>query len=362
MTREEKARAYDEALNWMRELYPGLHGATKEDAEHYFPELKESEDERIRKIIEDVIRVYSKTQGEWLNGYDMDTLVVHLREAFGALEKQKEQKEQKQKCTAYLDLSSSNEFEACMLRYLQSAANRKDDAMIIIDTKCYAAQLMEIARKEQKSIKCIDFDNEFENQVSHLIASVLNGEHEYNEGFVKYVAQSLLGYAKKEQKPVEQGVKGRRGRIGITPEHIRKKAENFLSKMEPPYDADDICSAYETGAMENAKPAEWSEEDEKMLNCCISSIEEAKEYRWYAYKKTDGDTSYDREIDWLKSLRPSWKPSEVCYGQKGDPDPAGVWKPGKEQMDSLRDTIVNTKGYQYSAYLPELYEQLKKLM
>lgn len=70
----------------------------------------------------------------------------------------------------------------------------------------------------------------------------------------------------KEQKPAWQEVKGRRGRIGDTPEHIRKKAENFLSKMEPPYDADDICSAYETGAMENAKPAEWSKNDTAFLN------------------------------------------------------------------------------------------------
>ena len=55
-----------------------------------------------------------------------------------------------------------------------------------------------------------------------------------------------------------------------------------------------------------------------MLNSCISSIEEAKENR-YAYKETDGDTSYDHEIAWLKSLRnrvgkeflqPHWKPSE----------------------------------------------------
>lgn len=53
--------------------------------------------------------------------------------------------------------------------------------------------------------------------------------------------------------------------------------------------------------------AEWSEEDADILNCCISSIEEAKENR-YAYKETDGDTSYDREIAFLKSLRPSWKP------------------------------------------------------
>ena len=43
---EEKYKA---ALGWMRSLYDGLHGATKEEAEHYFPELKESEGERIRK-------------------------------------------------------------------------------------------------------------------------------------------------------------------------------------------------------------------------------------------------------------------------------------------------------------------------
>lgn len=44
-------RKYNEALEWMRSLYDGLHGPTKEDAEHYFPELTESEDERIKKEI-----------------------------------------------------------------------------------------------------------------------------------------------------------------------------------------------------------------------------------------------------------------------------------------------------------------------
>ena len=52
----------------------------------------------------------------------------------------------------------------------------------------------------QKPIECIEFDNEFEKQVSHLLASVLNGEWEYDEGFVKHAAQSLLGYAKNELK------------------------------------------------------------------------------------------------------------------------------------------------------------------
>ena len=91
--------------------------------------------------------------------------------------------------------------------------------------------------------------------------------------------------------------------------------------------------------------AEWSEEDADILNCCISSIEEAKENR-YAYKETDGDTSYDREIDWLKSLRPSWKPSE-------------------EQMKVFQNTmqrLLQAGGTgKWYAILESLYEQLKKL-
>ena len=96
--------------------------------------------------------------------------------------------------------------------------------------------------------------------------------------------------------------------------------------------------------------SKWSEEDEDMLNSCISSIEEAKENR-YAYKETDGDTSYDHEIAWLKSLRPSWKPSE-------------------EQIEAFSRFItycmtqVNTGCYKQVGdmrLVEQIYEQLKKL-
>ena len=60
MTIEQKAKRYDEALKWMRSLYPTMTGIDKEDAEHYFPELQESEDERIRKAI----HIYL----DWLDG------------------------------------------------------------------------------------------------------------------------------------------------------------------------------------------------------------------------------------------------------------------------------------------------------
>lgn len=79
-------RKYKEALDWMQSLYDGLHGATKEEAEHYFPELKESEDERIRKgLIKAVSRIF---EGHKL--FDTD---VTREEALAWLEKQGEPKD-----------------------------------------------------------------------------------------------------------------------------------------------------------------------------------------------------------------------------------------------------------------------------
>lgn len=89
------------------------------------------------------------------------------------------------------------------------------------------------------------------------------------------------------------------------------------------------------------KPKEWSEEDEAMIKRVIERIEAEIQY---------GDAltmAYgNQEIAWLKSLRPSWKPS-------------------KEQMQYLLAVITN----QYNAgaeschlTLGSLYNDLKKLM
>ena len=79
-------KKYNEALAWMRELYPGLHGATKEDAEHYFPELAESEDERIRKVI------YKLMLGMREEIFTSQDEIVTKEKVLVWLEKQKEQK------------------------------------------------------------------------------------------------------------------------------------------------------------------------------------------------------------------------------------------------------------------------------
>ena len=84
------------------------------------------------------------------------------------------------------------------------------------------------------------------------------------------------------------------------------------------------------------KPAEWSEEDEKrLINTSISFL------------KDFADKGYENAvecIDWLKSIHPSWKPSE-------------------EQMKMLAMfTNLRCASRREANTLESLYNDLKKLM
>ena len=115
--------------------------------------------------------------------------------------------------------------------------------------------------------------------------------------------------------------------------------EEAITWLEKQKDSNDMAFhegytlGFEDGRKEQ-KPAEWNEEDTEMLNI----IKEAIDDYW----------SYDtrqRLTNFLKSLRPSWKPSE--------------W-----QMSMLLAVIndPNNAGSE-SCYLTlkSIYEQLKKL-
>lgn len=90
------------------------------------------------------------------------------------------------------------------------------------------------------------------------------------------------------------------------------------------------------------KPA-WSEEDEKMIDTIVSVLGQYIDYKAVSGTGTGYATPrYSKEIDWLKSLRPSWKPS-------------------KEQIEALEKAVVRSCSHDYGVFLSELYEQLKKL-
>lgn len=82
------------------------------------------------------------------------------------------------------------------------------------------------------------------------------------------------------------------------------------------------------------------------------------EYMTKCCTKKEGPYGYEYGIS-AESILKMAKEELIRRGELKEQKPA--WNPSEEQMDSLRDTIVQTKGYSYSMYLPELYEQLKKL-
>lgn len=78
-------KKYKDALEFFKHIYPNIGGELKEQIENLFPELKENEDERVRKAILGYLTIM------WGNSQD-DVCGVHVEDAIAWLEKQGEQK------------------------------------------------------------------------------------------------------------------------------------------------------------------------------------------------------------------------------------------------------------------------------
>lgn len=109
-------KKYKEALGWMQSIYDGLHGATKEDAERYFPELKESRDERIRQELIAFLIYYNTGQGK---------RVVHCDDWISWLEKQKptEWSEHQHKLLNYAISMTDDAEVKCFLESLRNTGS-----------------------------------------------------------------------------------------------------------------------------------------------------------------------------------------------------------------------------------------------
>ena len=200
---------------------------------------KESEDERIRKatikLLNRTIALPAITE---IDGIRVEQMIDYL-------EKQKE------------PLPIPNKFsglKSLMLQYLQSAANRKDDAEIESDTDLFGRKILDYVWK-------------------------------YSD-------------EQKEQKPAERF------------EEAREKYQ-----------------------------VEWSEEDEKEIDNIISLLNSPSTAKLCP-------TLRKNAISWLRSLRPSWKPSE-------------------EQMKVLYGILVGcrgTWGKDTVTTMESLYQDLRKLM
>ena len=360
MTREE-------AMNLVKQVLPCLNIDKKirEAFETLIPELRENEDERIRKDIVAAVEMYGdftqsrkeeiysylEKQTDYLSSTRVETFSdgTTVRHSIGYLEKGKEQQQEKKEVKfvfpKFLYARTTNNKTIDMsyapqsldaVEYIRSDSLNQEpkpilevfgfkvgDAVRLIDGDgrkhiiksfekiegLHGSDFYHVVFEDNTASDHIIPGDEYPNGYFTCMEKIeeeqkprweINNPHttKWTKEMIDEKFEELVEEYHK-QEPAECGGKGRRGRIGITPKHIRKKAENFLSKMEPPYDADDICSAYETGAMENANPS-WSEEDESFLD----SIEEAI----HSYYDLNHAPQYDYWLEEkLKSLRPQPK-------------------------------------------------------
>lgn len=314
----------EEAIEVVRKNYPhvGSSGTEFETAlRELIHELRESEDERIRKAIESIIRVYGKTQGEWIAGYDMDTLVIHLRNAFVSLEKQKEQKHPNGcfTCDEYKKGYKAGRLNGFTAGYNKAMKEQKP---------------AEWGEDERIRKELIDFVNHYRHNTD-LTA-------EQAEWCKKAIAH-LEKQKEKSEIPVNASACSKKpnDRSELNDFEIRLM-DCMLSAQQyrqGSIDWDIVKSwAEELSGLIEQPNKEWSEEDEKQIAQIERIVKNAGCVKMLQ----------DKIHNWFKSLRPSWKPSE-------------------EQMEALERLVKYPfDSYELSLakheHLAEVVSQLKKLM
>lgn len=268
MTTEEKAKAYDNLLEKASCITDSNFMTAKEVVEHLFPQLAESEDERIRK------EIINYLSNELHNVKQLTPRTNEFEAWIAYLEKQKDSNPSTpEDISAAYQLGLANgrkeqkssinidQLKSLMLQYLQEAANEKDDSDIEADTDKWAR-------------KILGYD--FEQEPAEWSDSVAK------EMFIKAL-----------ERAVEQTKKG----YELTDCDKHSWWEDFK-------------------AYSGIKPAEWSEEDEGMLNCIIATLCE---------ESHGGREANEKMVTWLenrlKSLRPQQKQEEiVLHWETGHPE------------------------------------------
>lgn len=225
--------------------------------------------------------------------------------------------------------------------------------------------------KQGEKVEPIEsFNSEFERQVSCLIASAINKEHEYNEGYVKWTANALLEYAKRElekqagQKsswseedesnldsaiyyirrepyresdvePIVDWLRNLKDRVQPQPKQgWSERDEKLALSIEQIFNCASLLNivpdkiekvkSWLKNLKNRVQPEqEWSEEDANLLDNCISLIEDMP--------------GTENEQNWLKSL-------------KDKVQPQSQWKPSDEQIQAL--------VYVFNHYIPNATDKI----
>ena len=339
---EEKAKRYDEAKLQMSAAY-NSNRCTIGFMNEIFPELAESEDERTIKEIVTYLKSVIANKG--YRDKFIESWIAWLENAQYAIEHAKR--------------------EGFQLGYKAG-----------------------IEKQGEKTEPIEDFDTEFERQISHLVASAINKEHEYNQGYVKWAAQSLIEYAKREiekqgeEKPIKEHdvcdfCENRYGCVNPCPTKLIEE-QKPVDKIEHKFKVGDIIKPKDGGhepwqimqvdmfdkkyrfkdgyvvhfSQEDAyelveQKSSWSEEDELH----IKELERLVKQVWAIAEHENDKETIHKMSDlsfFLKTLKPQLKQE---------------WS--EEDIDNIKNIIFlcnnSIEGIEYT-WIPSQAAKIKELM
>lgn len=319
-TIEEKAKAYDKAIEKLRDFYRDYDTVShlidvKEELANLFPELCESEDERIRKGIKSILEHY-KESGEVVCPYPF----VSIDEALAWLKKQE---------TSY-------------------TKRDVDDAYV---------EGMVFAKNElEKQGKPSDED----------MKEALRTE--YGKGRADAFAEMRKEWSENDERIYK-----------VILEILNSWAKGTIAGCIIPSNTDRYINWFK-GIKDKILPKqEWSEEDEELLNIIIDNV---KGYDAYTGGIALKFGLHENKIKWLKSIKnrvltkQEWNKEDegvlfesisalqhsshwVLADKLKSIILQNRWKPNDTQMDALND-VISSRDIKYDI-LSELWKDLKKL-
>ena len=313
-TIEEKAKAYDEAIERAKSKIKNDkdHVLYEDDVIEIFPELAESEDERIRKIISDILLIDSDDIREILESNN-----VLMQDIDAWLEKQGEHANFRNKIQ------------------IGDKVTRNEDGVLV-----NLSQLKRVARKDEK---------QGEQKTAEW--------SEEDEKMLDYALDMIEWYSvvdKSKSKRVNDWLKFLKDRVRlqnltVTDEELaqaKKEAYNdALNKIEyhsgePTFDDGWSAAIWylKKKNMQLQPKQEWSEEDNIMIH----------------------DIDYALRCQIIYPISRLQSMSAWILNLKNRVQLQSQWKPSDEHMDALR-YVTNFDYGGYKVTLVSLYEQLKRL-
>lgn len=281
---------YEDALGWAKAIYPNMPKEDKEDMEIIFPELVESEDERIRMWLEGLIETMPDNSIEFRDVRRID--VLHWLEKQGE-KPTDEVKPMFREGDWIIRSAKTSEYNTYLIKKVKNyyvCENLKGQRVVFTFNDVHKNfKLWDITKDAKKGdVVVCKGDVKYSNGVKYESICLFNNLDrafytltKFSNGLEEYGIDENICYpdntipATKEQKEIL-----------------------FMAMKNARYEWD--ADKKELNKIE--KPTKWSEEDEYMLNETIQHLKELIEIDKAKHCACDVQY-YQRDIDWLKSLK-----------------------------------------------------------